>query len=103
MLRWLQGANRLKVSRDKSVAGGSSGKVAKKLATSVVQAQLKPVSKWKMLGTGVNGGRRRSVAYFRERLQAAKGRVERVRQLRKMGVRTNPMVGVAVTSVQSYG
>ena len=43
--RWLQGANRLKVSKDKSVAVGSSGRVAKKLATSVITAKLKPVSK----------------------------------------------------------
>ena len=69
--RWLQGANRLQVSRDKSVAVGSSGRVAKKLSTHVVAAHLKPVSRWKMLGTGVNGGRRRSVAYFRERLKTA--------------------------------
>ena len=73
------------------------------MSKKVIVANLKPVPKWKMLGAGVNGGRRRSVAFFREGLKTARERVSRVRQLRKLGVRTTPMVGVGVTSVQSYG
>ena len=97
-----EGRNKLKGSKLKSVGLGSTPRVGRRLTRKVRVAQLKPVTRWMMLGTGVAGGRRRSVACFRERLSTASARVARVRQLRRMGVRTHTMVGVAVTTVH-YG
>ena len=56
-----------------------------------------------MLGVSVGGGRRRSVAVLKGRLKVTRGRIPRVRQLRRMGLSAVEHTRAAGVPAMLYG
>ena len=98
----LQSAYGLELSGKKSKALGSTAAATRALVRNTT-CPLRPAKQAKMLGAGMAGGRKRTVATLRQRLAALRPKFQKCYTLRAIGARTSPLVNMCLTASATYG
>jgi len=99
----LQNDLKMSVSLTKSVAVGSSLKVAKRVQQTSLTGKVKAVRATKLLGTPCGGGRRRAIQASIVRVRKFAAKVKRIHAVRKVGGNVRLMVRAAGTPAVTYG
>ncbi len=103
VVRHLEEILLLEVSTKKSMVVASSYKMACNASVSAKSKVLGAKRAAKLLGTGTNGGRRRSVSFLKARMTAFKKRAPRIQRLRRAGVSSVRITRAAGTPMITYG
>ena len=102
-INYFEDVLQMEVSAKKSVAVGSSLKIADKIIKAMQSFKVSAAKTGKGLGVGTIGGRRRYVAVLKDRLTAFQHKVKRVQTLRKSGVSAIMLTRAAGTASITYG
>jgi len=94
---------RLELSSTKSLAVGSTLRVAKAFTAACRTKALTATRSTKMLGVGTTGGRSRCAKFLKLRIKAFKKRIPRIRRLRRSGVDAVRITRAAGTPMITYG
>ena len=99
----LQVELRLGVSAAKSLAVGSTFRMARAVAAACRTKALTAVRSAKLLGVGAAGGRARCIKVLKLRIKAFRKRVPRIQRLRRAGVNAIRLTRAAGTPMLTYG